>query len=260
MSLSKEGNSLLCEAGHCFDLAKEGYVNLLPASRKRSKDPGDNREMIEARRRVHDAQLYRPLAERMSTWIHALSDNRGTALDLGCGEGYYTGLLHREVGNMSVYGVDIAKPAVRLAAKSCPEVCFAVASSFDVPLADESVDVAFSVFAPTGAEELARLVRPAGYYLDVSPAPAHLWQLRELLYEKPRPHEQVIRALPEFESVDDQRVEFSLQLAGAQLDDLIAMTPYAYGGRREHKRKLTQLDSLELQVAFSLKLYKRLPH
>ncbi|MEP5569590.1 MAG: putative RNA methyltransferase [Halioglobus sp.] len=257
--LSQDGNSLLCEAGHCFDLAKEGYVNLLPASRKRSKDPGDNREMVAARRRVHDAQLYRPLAEKLSTWIHTLADNQGPVLDLGCGEGYYTGVLNREAGSTSIYGIDIAKPAVRLAAKAIPGVCFAVASSFDIPLADGSVDVAFSVFAPTDPEELARVIRPGGYYLDVSPAPLHLWQLRELLYENPRHHDQLVRNLPSFEPVDTQQLEFTLQLADTQLRDLIAMTPYAYGGRREHKQKLTQLDSLELQVAFSLNLYRRRP-
>lgn len=257
--LTNDGNSLRCEAGHCFDVAREGYVNLLPASRKRSKDPGDNREMIEARRRVHQAQLYHPLAAKISAWISAISDNDGIVLDLGCGEGYYTGVLQRQASKLSIYGVDIAKPAIRLASRACPTVRFAVASSFGVPLADDSVNVAFSVFAPTGAEELARLIRPGGYYLEVSPAPSHLWELRELLYDKPRPHQQAIRELPLFEHVDGQMVEFTLELADEQLGDLVAMTPYAYGGPRENKARLSQLDSLQLQLSFSLNLYRRLP-
>ncbi len=257
--LIKDGNSLKCEVGHCFDFAREGYVNLLPASRKRSKDPGDNREMIEARRRVHRAQLYRPLAERIADTIQALVDQHAVVLDLGCGEGYYSAVLQRVASTLKIHGVDVSKPAIRLAAKSCPKVRFAVASSFDTPLADGSVDAVFSVFAPTSAEELARLVRPGGYFLDVSPASSHLWELRELLYDNPREHEQAIRELPGYEQRDFELVQFTLQLAGEELQDLVAMTPYAYGGQRENKEKLAQLSELTLQVAFSLNLYRRQP-
>lgn len=249
----------MCETGHCFDCAREGYVNLLPASHKRSKDPGDNREMIDARHRVHQARLYHPLAEKIGTIMKALIGQNALVLDLGCGEGYYSSVLHEVAGKLRVHGVDVSKPAIRIAARSCPNAHFAVASSFDVPLASRSVDAAFSVFAPTDAAELARLVRPGGYFLDVSPAPFHLWELRELLYDNPRAHEQVVRELPSFEQASSEAVEFILELTAEQLRDLVAMTPYAYGGQRENKGQLARLDALELQVAFSLNLYRRLP-
>lgn len=257
--LLQEAHSLVCESGHCFDVAREGYVNLLPANRKHSKEPGDNREMIDARRRVHQAQLYRPLAEKIAEVMQPLAVADALVLDLGCGEGYYSGVLLESMAGILIHAVDISKPAVRLAAKACQAGHFAVASAFDVPLADTSVDAAFSVFAPTDDKELARLITPGGYFLDVSPAPSHLWELRQLLYDNPRQHEPALRHLPLFEHQASEQLSFRLMLAGEELADLIAMTPYAYGGQRENKKKLAQLDSLELQVSFALGLFRRLP-
>ena len=257
--LQHRDNSLVCAANHCFDRAKEGYVNLLPANRKRSKDPGDNREMIEARRRVHAAERYRPLALRIATLLGAEVGDAATVLDLGCGEGYYDGVLLEQIKGIGLFGVDVSKPAVRLASRALPAGNFAVASSFDVPLADASVDAAFSVFAPTGDAELGRLLKPGGCFLDVSPGPRHLWELRQMIYEQPRPHAPVERSLVGFDRLEHELLEFTLDLEGQGLQDLIAMTPYAYGGRRESKSQLDTLQGLNLQASFSLALYRRTP-
>ena len=91
--LSQRDRALSCPSRHSFDIAREGYVNLLPANRKRSRDPGDNREMIEARRRVHAADVYRPLAERLASLVSETAGGDARVLDLGCGEGYYAAVL-----------------------------------------------------------------------------------------------------------------------------------------------------------------------
>ena len=255
--LLSRDNTLVCADNHCFDRAKEGYVNLLPANRKRSKEPGDNREMIDARRRVHAAQYYRPLAQRIASELAQYLDGPATALDLGCGEGYYAGTLLEQLRGTQLFGVDVSKPAIRLAARSVADAQFAVASSFDVPLADATVDVAFSVFAPTGAAELGRLLKSKGCFLDVSPGPRHLWQLRQMIYDQPRPHSDSMRTLPGFRLLKQELLDFELALEGQGLQDLIAMTPYAYGGRRESKAQLNALEKLSLQGSFAMTLYQR---
>ena len=109
-------SGLFCVNGHRFDRAREGYVNLLPVQHKRSKHPGDNAEMVRGRRALHQAQLYRPLAEALCDLVATCTDV-STLLDIGCGEGYYDGMLSARLSDLSVYGVDIAKTAVRLAAR-----------------------------------------------------------------------------------------------------------------------------------------------
>ncbi len=255
--LAREGNSLLCPAGHCFDFAREGYVNLLPVNRKRSREPGDNREMVDARRRVHQADVYLTLAEAVAQCLGAVCPAGGRILDLGCGEGYYAGVVLRLLEDVSLYGVDIAKPAVRLAAKTCPAGEFAVASASQVPLEDHCMDAVLSVFAPVTEGELSRLLKPSGHYLKVTPAPNHLWELRELLYSDPRPHSVEDQTPENFTAVNIQTLEFRAELRGSLLQDLVAMTPYAYGGQRENRELLASRDELSVQMAFTLTLARK---
>lgn len=252
--LVREANSLLCPVGHCFDLAREGYVNLHNVNRKRSREPGDNREMVDARRRVHQADIYLPLAEAIAQRLGAACPAGGSLLDLGCGEGYYAGVVLNHLSGLSLYGVDIAKPAVRLAAKACPAGQFAVASASAVPLVDRGLDAVLSVFAPVAEGELARLLKSGGHYLKVTPAPGHLWELRELLYSDPRPHAVEDQTPEGFMTEYVETLEFRANLRGSLLQDLVTMTPYAYGGQRENRELLLTRDQLSVQMAFTLTL------
>ena len=252
LPLQRQGGALVCPSRHSFDIAREGYVNLLPVGRKRSRDPGDNRDMIDARRRVHAAQFYRPLADRLSSCVRDFAGSSATVLDLGCGEGYYAGVLLEQLPGLSLYGVDISKAAVRLAARTCPRAQFAVASAARVPLPDQCLDTIVSVFAPVTVSELRRLLRPGGIYLKVVPAPEHLWSLRSLLYDQPRAHAENLPALAGFSVREKMALAYEVELDGPLLQDLVAMTPYAYGGQRENKQRLAERERLSVGMAFQL--------
>lgn len=92
--LKKEEKRYLCPHGHSFDLAKEGYVHLLPANRMHAKLPGDGKEMLAARRRILDAGHYEPFSDCLNALVLELTDQaeKPVILDAGCGEGYW--LLH----------------------------------------------------------------------------------------------------------------------------------------------------------------------
>jgi 23S rRNA (guanine745-N1)-methyltransferase len=214
--------------------------------------------MIAARRRVHEAGAYRPLAQSMAT---TLADTEAAAagpiLDLGCGEGYYAGYLAEHFATTRILGVDVAKSAVRLAAKRYPRVEFAVASAFAVPLAAASMRAVVSVFAPAAPDELQRLLGVGGAYLKVTPAPMHLWSLREALYSSPRPHAEEAVVVPGFSLASTSTVRFELSADQALLADIVAMTPFAYRGQREKRALLLQRDNVQLEMVFSLTLLIR---
>ncbi len=89
--LTQANNSFVCPGRHQFDVAKEGYVNLLPVQHKRSRDPGDSAEMMQARRAFLDAGHYQPLRDAIVNVLKEKSNSEDAAiLDIGCGEGYYT--------------------------------------------------------------------------------------------------------------------------------------------------------------------------
>ncbi len=130
--LSRHERAFICPQRHQFDIAKEGYVNLLPVQHKRSRDPGDNAEMMQARRAFLDAGHYQPLRDTICSLFEETLPAEATALlDIGCGEGYYTQAfagVGRARGAQTV-GLDVSKAAIRAAAKRYPQVMFCVASS-----------------------------------------------------------------------------------------------------------------------------------
>ena len=106
--LTRSGNSYLCPLRHQFDRAKEGYVNLLPVQHKRSRDPGDSAEMMQARRAFLDAGHYQPLRDAVSDKLEAIHPQQ--LLDIGCGEGYYTHAFAALA--QETWGLDVSKTAV----------------------------------------------------------------------------------------------------------------------------------------------------
>ena len=245
-----------CDAGHRFDVAREGYVNLLPANRRGSSEPGDNDAMIHARRRTHAARLYEPLAQALKETVVRLQGIE-TALDLGCGEGYYSGALADALPESRLFGVDISKTAIRLAARHCRRGLFAVASAVAIPLPTGSIDLLASIFAPVSTGELDRLLSGNGFFVKVTPAPHHLWELRCALYEQPRPHSTGSSIPAGFERVRTLDVDYRLPATAEQLADIIAMTPFAYRGQREKRAALAQSTGLNLQMKFRIELARR---
>lgn len=251
-----DGASLACDKRHTFDRAREGYVNLLPSNRKRSANPGDNPHMVAARARVHAADAYAPMAAAMVAELSALSV-AGPVLDLGCGEGYYCGVLDQALPACALYGVDISRAAVRLAARRCPAADFAVASAFDLPLPDASLEVVLRVFAPSDDAQVLRVLRPGGFYLEICPAPGHLKEVRARLYDTPREHVEAREDVQGLQLVKRSRVQYPLALDAELLSDLVSMTPFAFRGHREKRERLLREALPEVSMAFSLHLFQK---
>jgi 23S rRNA (guanine745-N1)-methyltransferase len=215
-----------CPAGHSFDVAREGYVNLLLAGQRRSRQPGDSTEMVNARRRFLATGAYDPLSAAIAEAVAA--DRPGIVLDIGCGEGHYT----RTVAATTVLGVDIAKAAVAAAARAHADGWYAVASAADLPLRDAAIDLALNVFGPIAAAEMARIVRPGGAVVTAHPGAAHLEGLRSLVYAQARPHEvkPPLRDAGEwFTQTGSMLITFDVAATDvADLRDLFAMTPYRW--------------------------------
>ena len=255
LQLNTAGNAWACANGHQFDCAREGYVNLLPANRKRSAHPGDSPEMMAARRRVHEAGLYGRLANGIEALLSP-AEHIENMLDLGCGEGYYSGALQGAQYRAQLYGVDIAKPAVRMAAKHHKHGRYAVASAVQLPLPDDSQGIVLRVFAPSDDKEVRRVLAPGGFYLEVTPAPRHLWELRERLYDTPREHAQARSGLLGMRLHQQEEVSYQASLDAPLLRDVIAMTPFSHRGHREKREQLLQSEGLTVQMAFSLCLFQ----
>ena len=237
-------------------MAKEGYVNLLPSHKKSSLEPSDSAEMIAARRRVHQADIYGPLVTALKQQLSTI-DNPAKVLELGCGEGYYSNALKAQWPWAQVAALDISKTAIRLAAKKYPAVNFAVASSFDIPVPSSSQELLLRIFAPSKDDEIHRVLKERGHYLELTPAPQHMWALRSALYQTPKPHEPARIEIPGFARCAQEILEFEIDVEGDLLKDLVAMTPFAHRGHREKRERLLAGEGVTVEMAFSLCLYRR---
>ncbi|WP_419147876.1 23S rRNA (guanine(745)-N(1))-methyltransferase [Pseudoalteromonas 'SMAR'] len=252
--LYQGGISYRCNQNHQFDIAKEGYVNLLPVQNKKSKQPGDNAEMVAARRAFFDTDHYHFLRDHLANRVAAMAPS--TVLDLGCGEGFYTQAIAQQCNSSQVYGVDIAKTAVRYGAKRYSQVNFSVASIKDAPFADGFADVIVSVFAPVFAEELARLASQTGKLIVVAPGPRHLFELKSLIYQEVKLHKTP-------DVPDGFALDTSKQLEQTQTFDyecvqnLVMMTPFAWKFKQEHFEQLEKLGKIDITLSFVVSEYHK---
>lgn len=259
-ALIREPGRYTCGGGHSFDIAKEGYVNLLPANRQHSKAPGDDREMAAARTRFLEGGWYGPLRESLCVLVEQYAPESPTLLDAGCGEGWYTAALAQTVAARGgrTAGVDLSKPAVKKAARRCPVGEFAVASVYHLPLADGAVDILTDCFSPLAAEEFYRVLKPGGKFLYVVPGARHLWELKEILYENPYENEEKREEYPGFRYLDVAPVETRFTLPTPQdILDLFRMTPYYWKTPREGAERLGKLEALTVTGQFWIHIMEK---
>lgn len=252
-----------CPSGHSFDLAKEGYLNLLLANKKKSIAPGDNKLMIEARRAFLKEGYYDPLVLQINDAIRSLNiiSSNLKILDIACGEGYYTEhVLNSIFGKSSeIIGLDISKYAIRRAAKKYTDPLFVVGSAFDLPILDHTLDLILSIFGPVDAASFSKVLDKNGFLVCVTAGENHLKELALLIYDQFRPHKQslISKLDSHFELLSNESLIFELDLnLTLHIIDLLKMTPYYYNCSEERMENILKITSLKLTCDFNISIFK----
>ncbi len=259
-------STLKCPAGHSFDRAKEGYWHLLPVQKMRTRTPGDGKEMVAARRAFLNAGYYGIFGQAAGELCleygqPAAPDRALHLLDAGCGEGWYdrciAGQFDAAGKPLELAGFDIAKPAVRLAAKALPGAKYAVASSFHQPVQTGWADLLFNCFSPFAQEEFRRVLRPGGRMIYVVPGEEHLYQMKAVLYEKPykNPVQQI--EYPGFRPIGEREVSGEITVPADQLEALFGMTPYYWKTPRDGAARLAALPQLTTAISFRFLVFEK---
>jgi len=259
-SLNENKNTLKCENGHSYDVAKFGYVNLLMTQKRSSHIFGDDKAMVEARKAFLDGGYYQPLKNALCETIEAYFPKPKTSviLDCGCGEGYYTqGVLDTQRVS-ALFGIDISKNAIIHAVKRCHDECarFAVANAFKIPLADGSCDGIISIFAPYSVDEVKRLLSPCGFFIEVAPTEDHLIDLKAEVYDETYLNTAPIN--PDgMTLVERKTISYTMKLHNnLEIQNLFSMTPYTRKTSQHDKAKLDKLDELSTLVGFYISVYR----
>ncbi len=241
-----------CKNGHCFDMAKEGYVNLLRSNRSGDLI-GDDKLSARARRDFLNKGYYSSLQTAL---CDLFADKQGCVLDICCGEGYYTSALGRNPG-LQVYGFDISREMVRLAAKRGNGSYF-VANMASIPMAAESMDYATHLFAPFIEEAFCRVLKSGGRLFTVIPGRKHLWGLKQALYDTPYENDEKLPETKTLRLVSTRKVTDTIILASQEdIQAVFRMTPYYFHTSAGDKAKLEGLKSLETPVEFFIAEYAK---
>lgn len=253
--LAPEGRSYYCAKRHCFDIAKSGYVNLLPPSG--SGRHGDDRVMVRARTEFLSRGCYEPLARRICERAAEFCGSGSVIVDAGCGEGYYSAMAE-EASGAELIGIDISKEALIAASRRSRSMRLVAASTAAIPLPDGCADAVLNIFSPLFPEEFSRILRPEGRLIRVVPMERHLYELKELIYDRPYENPAPEEELPGFRTVSTEQVKYTLELHDAEsISQLFMMTPYYYKTSREDQQKLAEADELKTAVEFEIIVYEK---
>ena len=266
--LVPKDRSLICAQGHNFDLARQGYFNLLVVQHKASRDPGDTKEMVAARRRFLELGCYEAIANSIAnlTEKHLIKlgssiHNPVTILDAGCGEGYYLDWLRAkaegwQLTEAAIIGMDISKWAVQSAAKRDRQITWIVGSNARPPFLPNSIDLIICAFGFPSFDIFHRILKPLGKIIMVDPAPNHLVELRQLIYPelKSKPRSEPIQA-ERFDLIDSYNLTFKSKIETSQaVQDLFLMTPHYFRSPPTAKIAIAALQRLEFTVDVSFQV------
>ena len=229
-AFSKKDSSLICEKRHCYDIARQGYVNFVPGQ----KDMFYKKELFESRAAVFAAGVYAPVVARVSEALDRFAPGENpVVVDAGCGEGYYTKAVCPG-RQMTRIGFDLSKDAVRLAARGEKTAMFFAADLKRIPLSDGCADAVLDIFTPADYSEFKRVLKPQGVLIKLAPRSGYLKELREaaggLLRHKEYDDGDVARYAEEkMEILHREAITYTMDVTPETMRHLARMTPMLAG-------------------------------
>jgi 23S rRNA (guanine745-N1)-methyltransferase len=272
LCLEKHEKQYLCLYNHSYDIASKGYINLLLANQKNTKEPGDSKKMMEGRRDFLNKGYYHTFSERLNQVIISnISGNNINILDAGCGEGYFLWELREAIRmeqsnsmqnrEFEFFGVDISKAAVTYAAKRDKKIKFIVGSNFNLPIMTNTIDIIIRNFAPSDEAELKRVLKDKGKLVVVTPGVQHLYGLKEILYEKARKHEGKQTTFEGFKLINATEVKYNIDVEegenGEDVKNLISMTPYYWTFDNSMREIASNTSRLSTSLHFNINVYEK---
>ena len=260
-----QNRSLVCSAGHSFDLAKQGYVNLY-----RGKPINEyTKESFQERQVILERGMYAHLLEEICSFLseNAEVPDGKVLLDAGCGEGYYTReIAQRFSSGLQLYGTDLSRDSIQLAAGTAnglgtgpAGINWFVSDISRLPVAEGSVDYVLDIFTSANYQEFQRILKDDGYLIKIIPGQDHVKELREAaseqLYHKEYKERRGASVFAEqFELVLQKTVSRTFKVSPEERDIFIGMTPLLFA---VDKSKIDWSNITEITVEGELLIGKK---
>lgn len=292
--LRANGRSLRCASGHTYDMARSGYVNLLPPGRKSNARSGDPDSMVRARREFLSGGYYDRYVREAAS-LAAPFFGGGVMLDAACGEGHHTLILAESLRPALAVGIDASKKAADAAAKAAKAsskaanslsavseadtgadflhssdslkqsawctsrtgFAFAAGNIFDMPVASASCGLVTVLFAPIPFDEARRVLDVGGVLLTAGAGAEHLIELRRLIYDEVRIKNSAVTKPDGFCEVRSENISYKLELDPSSLLALFEMTPFCFRAGAAARDKIASSGGMSVTVSVDCKLYRK---
>ncbi len=247
--LNLEENSLVCVNGHRFDMAKQGYFFM---AKKASNTKYDSSLFNSRREIILNTKLYQPLHEYIGQYLREHHGKDISMIDAGSGEGSHLWQISRQVkeNEYSLIGIDLAKSAIQAATDYNGHMLSMIADLAELPVADQQIDIVFSIFSPSNYSEFDRILKPSGELIKIIPNSGYLQEIRQALMDMeignihPYSNEDVIEVFKtHYPDAKMKEIKATQKLTRSQLEDLVVMTPLTWQlSDEERQTLLTKLD------------------
>ncbi len=253
--LQKTDKTYKCMQNHTFDIAKQGYANLLQSNQ--AKIHGDSKKMQLARHVILYGEYYRSISNALNQVVQEL--NPTTILDLGTGVGYYCDKLQLALPSKTYHGIDISKLGVKEAAKQNKDITYLVGSNNNLPYIDNAFDMIINVFSPIYIDECVRTLQNKGYILTITPNTNHLMELKEIVYKEIINKDYEVNKLehPSLQHLDAIDVISTISLSNPDLYSLFMMTPHYWKTSQEVKEVVRQTPVLQVTIDVVINIYQK---
>ncbi|WIY81605.1 putative RNA methyltransferase [Propionimicrobium sp. PCR01-08-3] len=248
--MSRVERRLHCPAQHSFDLAKQGYVNLL---NRAAPANADSARMADARDRFLSAGYYEPICDAV---VRASAGAEAAIAEVGAGTGYYLGAVVSELSPGSHLAMDISVAAMKRAARR--GLACVVADTWQrLPIAEGCLDRLLCIFAPRNPAEFHRVLADGGRVIVVTPLSDHLRELRNRFELLGVEDNKLARLDESFDATglelsSREELRFSITLDPAATTDLISMGPNAF-----HQHDQNYSESLSTRIAVAVSTYRK---
>ena len=236
----RDMESLICMDGHCFDIARRGYVNLLQNQWKSKYD----KNMFEARSAICRLGFFDPMIEQIGNIIMELTNTvKIKILDAGCGEGFHLAqvisyLQNKKTFDIQGLGIDISKEGIQMASRDYPNIIWCVADLAKLPFMKNKFDVVLNILSPANYGEFRQILKQDGVLIKIVPGSSYLAELRSIFYDETDKqsysNEEVIELFKDnFKIRETQNLKYRVPLNKDSLNQLIEMTPLSWGASDE---------------------------
>nr|WP_245772881.1 methyltransferase domain-containing protein [Paenibacillus catalpae] len=257
--------SLVCGSQHCFDIAKQGYINLL----SRASHAKYDKKIFEYRREISKGGLFNPLHAAVSEIITSQlpSNEPVSILDAGCGEGTHLNNIKKEINQkknnpLLAVGIDISKEGISFAAAEYPNAIWCVADIANCPFNSQQFQFILNILSPANYSEFQRLITDDGLMIKIVPEQDYLIELREIFY-KGSEKQVYSNSLTtshfneHFKLLDVESIRYQANLSEPLIEPLLGMTPLSWGTSKERIEKIRQMNLKQVTMDFKILIGKK---